>query len=215
MKTEILFFNGWAMDNHAISHLADPHYHVHIYSPHETEIREPETDYILVAWSMGVWAANRYLRSCQHAPKLNIAINGTPFGIHPEYGIDPILFQKTYEHLTPEGMKKIYHRIFYTAEQKDYHDLLPSLSFETQKNSLAYLLKQADSTDNSITQDLLSHPQAWDYAWVSEKDSMFATKQQLNYWHRCPSTQTNVINAAHHLLRSFSSWSAFIEEHQA
>ena len=65
----ILFFNGWAMTPVTVEHLSIPEgYDVLIFWDYRDD-EAVELDFMayeevrVVAWSMGVWAADRYLQS--------------------------------------------------------------------------------------------------------------------------------------------------------
>ena len=68
------------------------------------EIKNSNREKILIAWSMGVWVANQFASEIKFQKA--VAINGTPFGIHKNFGIPPETFQNSIEHFDFELFKK-------------------------------------------------------------------------------------------------------------
>src|SRR5690554_4753505 len=96
----ILFFNGWGMDEHAVSHLNSEGFDVcmmYDFNPLEQipNIFDSYTKLYLVAWSLGVYAAGFALYNSPLHFEKKIAINGTGEPIDDRYGIPEQIFTTT------------------------------------------------------------------------------------------------------------------------
>ena len=96
-KKLIVLFLGYGFDKSSISHLKLGDYGLLVVSDYSDLGFDKEIlidkDIYLIAWSMGVWAANLALKNTPL--KVAIAINGTPFGIDEKYGIKKDIFYKS------------------------------------------------------------------------------------------------------------------------
>ena len=100
----IVFFHGWGMDAAGVSHLQIEDDVLMCYDYRSLDFAFPDLGYYrciyVVAWSMGVWAADRVISRLEMKPERCVALNGTTRPVDDEYGI-PV---KIYE-LTEKGMK--------------------------------------------------------------------------------------------------------------
>lgn len=200
MNPPIYFFNGWGMDEHVIAHLGND-YPLQLITAHpNTPIPEPTSTIIIIAWSFGVYKANQWLT--QQTPaniRTAIAINGTPYGIHPGNGIPETTARATLAQLTDTTRPKLYRRIFgrqFTAT--------PQRDLAEQREEL-----------RAIIETIAHHPCTtiaphWQHAWLSDFDPIFAHEQQQKAWQNTAVTRHN-LDAPHHLLSHFSSWQQFLE----
>ncbi|MBV7434608.1 DUF452 family protein [Cardiobacteriaceae bacterium TAE3-ERU3] len=205
--TAVLLFNGWGMDEHAVAHLDDGREVVVIAPqavPSDLAAQWQGRDVAVVAWSMGVWAANRWL--CAHDVQVSqsIAINGTPFGIDDQRGIPCALFAKTAANLNEVTRRKFYQRVFTQlgAVQDDYDHFLPHSEVVVQQQALEDLLAQSGAVD-------AVYP--WQHAWIARGDRIFSPDNQRAGWAGSDTT-LHVVDGAHHLLRQWSSWQALFDD---
>lgn len=212
MNTTIVFFNGWGMDEQAIQHLSDNRQVISFapQSPHQdilTSLDKQQQPIIVVAWSLGVWAANRFLTKHHNQLRIQqtIALNGTPIGIDEQTGIPSKIFAHTAETLDYQQRNKLYRRIFSCPSwhPDDYSTYLPKLSITTQRASLKWLLTTISASEASHYYD------GWTQAWISEFDPIFPADNQYRYWQEKAVTIQRV-PAPHHLLRQWSSWADFL-----
>ncbi|UJF25432.1 DUF452 family protein [Suttonella sp. R2A3] len=213
MKEAVLVFNGWGMDDRAIEHLCDGR-RVLLIAP-QTPLQtiatminawgERETH--IIAWSMGVWAANRFLSMYSDAllVKKAIAINGTPPGIDDDYGIPLAVFERMVAAFNQQQRNKLYRRIFSLPHWRDddYSAYLPQCAISEQHHALTVLLQASATPYDTYA--------AWSHAWISEMDSVVPSLHQHRYWReRGVCLQTKA--APHHLLRNWSSWADFLHD---
>ncbi|SUO93291.1 pimeloyl-ACP methyl esterase BioG family protein [Suttonella ornithocola] len=191
----ILFYNGWGMDENVIAHLQDRQViYVQNYPQNPLELNSP---HILIAWSMGVWAANPLLAQRHYLP-LTIAINGTPWGIHSEKGMPPRLFQATAARYQEKSQAILYQKLFGTIKG----DFLPHRSIPDQQQELFRLLEIVPQ-----------HPPMdyhWDIAIISTNDKIYPTDNQKNHW---KGTQTTIcpLNTPHYPFANFHHWTEFFD----
>lgn len=213
MKDAVVVFNGWGMDGHAMAHLYDgrdvlliaPETPITMISAAIDEWGERVVN--VVAWSMGVWAANRFFGARQSNLMINkaIAINGTPPGIDDDYAIPWHVFKHMARSFNQQQRTKLYRRIFSMPAWRDddYSAFLPQRDISDQHRALMDLLRACSSASPDY--------QHWTHAWVSVEDPIVPTQQQYRYWQsRDVVLQTKI--GAHHLLRSWSSWADFFDQ---
>ena len=109
-----LIFLGYAFTTECLSSVDFGNYDVSVVYDYQTlefedlmaweKIQNSKREIFLIAWSMGVWAANRFASGLEFQKA--VAINGTPFGIHENFGIPPETFQNSIEHFDFELFKK-------------------------------------------------------------------------------------------------------------
>ncbi len=99
----ILYFAGWGMPPDAVNHLILPENHdlLICYDYQDLNLDFDFSAYRhirLVAWSMGVWAAERALQGIRL--KSATAVNGTGLPCDDNFGIPCAVFKGTLENLT-------------------------------------------------------------------------------------------------------------------
>lgn len=207
----IVFFNGWGMDNHAISSLVRPadFHSLYRYPINPEIIATLPSPCVLIAWSMGVWAAHQ-ARIQRPDWQINyaIAINGTPYGIDAKFGIPPTHFAQTAEYLAQANHQtaardKLYRRMFTQpqARHHPYHAYLPKRSLSDQLQELRYLLNTCPHTPTP--------PLTWHTALISTDDTITPSANQYRYWQTTP-TRIVKLNAPHHPFAQFNSWSEML-----
>lgn len=195
-KLPILFYNGWGMDENTIAHLHDGRAVTHI-NNHPQPFPLLQEPHILIAWSMGVWAAHSLLANRENIA-LAIAINGTPWGIHETYGISPRLFRATAARYNEQNREPLYHKIFGQANSP-YRPRRPA---QAQKQELEMLIECCSAK-------LPNSAYHWDYALISQNDAIFSSDAQMRYWEKTD-TAIMLLNAPHYPLGRWQSWSAFL-----
>jgi Uncharacterized protein conserved in bacteria len=176
----ILIFNGWGFDERIIRGIDSSTYDlllVYDYATPGNELEEytrPYREIVVVAWSYGVFMANRYCNDRHNIVK-RIAINGTLYPIHDEYGIPERIFRATLLNFSEQSREKFYLRVFGgAAAYKDVKEKLPVRSVEDQRNELIYLaeLFQCDTDIKS----------AWDLALISDSDKIVPFRHMKAAW---------------------------------
>ncbi len=99
-KQCVLFFNGWGMDEMAVSHIDMSGLDICMCYDYTTldSLEEDFSAYqkvIVVAWSLGVWAAGEVLSKTTINIEKAIALNGTLQPVDVRFGIAPSIFKNT------------------------------------------------------------------------------------------------------------------------
>ncbi|OOF71461.1 pimeloyl-ACP methyl esterase BioG family protein [Rodentibacter caecimuris] len=195
----ILYFAGWGTPVSAINHLILPKgYDLLICYDYQDLRLDFEfslyQEIRVVAWSMGVWVAERVLSGIPLQSAT--AINGTGKPYDEQCGIPPDIFDATLNNFTEQNRLKFERRMCgkmltnyqQLGEQRSFSDLHLELT------ALFYAIKQDECTD------LLS----WTHAIIAEQDKIFSAQHQQAYWQsRCP---ISFIAGEHYCLPYFSRW---------
>ncbi|CAM2941635.1 pimeloyl-ACP methyl esterase BioG family protein [Helicobacter burdigaliensis] len=131
-----------------------------------------QNEVILLAFSMGVWVANKFLifnKNLSFKIIKNIAINGTLYGINDKFGISYKIFSFTARNFHLESFKKaLFGLSFKKAKNFQFAE-------ENQlKNELEKLLENF-----SLECEIYAF---WDYVFISHNDLVFSTKTQIYFW---------------------------------
>jgi pimeloyl-[acyl-carrier protein] methyl ester esterase len=179
-QTCILFFNGWGMDEKAIAHLSFNGFDLCIFNNYRSidPIGDELGGYqnvILVAWSLGVWAAEQTI--CQSDIRIHksIAVNGTSRPVHDRYGIPRGVFETTLQGWNEANRIKFNRRMMGgTQALNDQERFLPDRSVDDQKGELQAIYRFHESEFPASFH--------WDVALVGEKDLIFSALNQRNWW---------------------------------
>ena len=151
----------------------------------------------VVAWSMGVWVAERVLQgiTLQSAS----AVNGTVLPCDDSFGIPYAIFKGTLENLEENTRSKFERRICgdkVSFERYQQFSARPFNEIHQELTALFAMIQQDKRTD-------LIH---WTNAWVSSRDKIFMPANQHQYWALRCSVQE--IEGEHYVFSRFSHWSA-------
>ncbi|ETD72945.1 hypothetical protein V757_01345 [Pelistega indica] len=215
MKTEfvnhqgehlLVYFAGWGTPPSIVKHLKLPdHTDLLIcYQYHDLICNFNFTVYQsirVVAWSMGVWVAERVM----HNYKLlsATAINGTGTPCHAQTGIPPHIFQRTLNKLSPQTRHYFEHRMCLDKTTlSDYIQRQDYREFEDIRTELHFL---SSAITNDTQKDLIT----WQNAIISRNDSIFPPVNLYRYWeNRCKVIEYPY---AHLLFHHFTEWKNFWE----
>ncbi|TLD82941.1 DUF452 family protein [Helicobacter sp. MIT 11-5569] len=131
----------------------------------------------LIAFSMGVFIARLFLSLHAFKPHKAIAINGTEYGIHKDYGIPLTLFKHTQKHFTNHSnvaLEQFKSNLFeeHLTKTKDFVFLDSNILCD----ELTFFIETC-SAHNSF-----SSPISWDFAYISTRDLIFSPKAQRTFW---------------------------------
>ncbi|AWX13388.1 hypothetical protein CEP49_01905 [Mergibacter septicus] len=200
----IIYFAGWGTPPEAVSHLTlSPEYDLLICYDYQQLTLDfnfiPYQEIYVIAWSLGVWVAERVLGGIVTAEKLTsaVAINGTGLPIDDQQGIPTQVFQATVENLTPNSRQKFERRMCDNAISLAQYRSYLSREFEDVNSELHFLFHQIQQ-DRRI--DLLT----WKKAIIGQQDRIFPVQNQTVYWQkRCP---ISYIESGHYLFNQFQHW---------
>lgn len=182
----IIFFNGWGMDDTAVRHLLPADYDVFtVCDYNELEALPNFSEYkekYVVAWSMGVMVATLY----DIERKSATAINGTPFPIHLEYGINPKVYKLMELGYSEQTKDKFLLKMF----NDDTNVFYPNRDCASQKSELTALKGYSGNVDYKFSRVI-----------IGDNDRIIPTDCQLNYW-----KDYELINEGHCLFHRFSKW---------
>ena len=126
----------------------------------------------LIAFSMGVFVARIFLEQYAIPLQRKIAINGTEYGIHAQYGIPLKFFKLTLKTFDLEAFKR---NLFGEFLEKTRDFIF--LDSTTLREELAFFI---ESCAQFPMQD--SMERHWDYAIISKNDLIFSPHAQQAFW---------------------------------
>lgn len=192
------------MTSAAIEHLALPHayhlLHCHDYRTLSFGIDvSPYKQIYLVAWSMGVWAASQLflqglLPTCTHA----VAIAGTPYPRHNEWGIPEAIFDATHDNLDEANRARFNRRMCGGKSLKHLFEALAARTTEEIKEELREV-----SLHPSIP--FVPTDNLWQEVYIPSDDRIIPSTNQLAWWQQT-NVQQHAIEGQHYPFGHFSSW---------
>lgn len=203
----ILFFSGFSGEKGVFEHLrlgACEVVFVSDYRANDLDLSflDSRGEITLIAWSMGVAMANRFLNQSRLNHPLSqsrlkiakkIAINGTIYGIDKACGIPPFAFKKTIEWLDLQAFKKS------TYGESEPRTTLSQETLVCELNNLYTTLTATPAT-----------PELWDCALVSLEDRIFPARYQLRGWEGHAKRIIHT-HAPHFAFGEFESWGDLCE----
>ncbi len=179
----LLIFNGWGMDETVFRDLLAADIDTLILSDY-SENRFSELVNILgqyqkislLAWSMGVLQAQVFFTEYKELRKkldFALAVNGTLWPIHADYGIAPEVFRDMAVRYSLSRANNFYRQM----SGLDFKKFLlhpPQRSIQSQKRELDLLLKQCDHFKESDS--------VFDKIVISSRDLIMPTRNQHNFW---------------------------------
>lgn len=190
----ILFFLGYSFLPSSLGHLKiNPDYDLAIvydYSDLNCDFLNDfkEKEIYLIAFSMGVWAANLSIKNLNI--KKAVAVNGTPFGIDEKFGISKENFKKTLDNFDFENFKKLC-----------FLSDLKRVNFDFNKDSF-FELKNIYKNATIECKNNIS----WDKVIISKKDLIFPPN--ACEWFSC---QKIYLNSPHFVFFKFDNFGEIFE----
>ncbi|NBI42243.1 DUF452 family protein [[Haemophilus] felis] len=197
----IVYFAGWGTPPSVVEHLILPaNYDLLIcydYQDLTCDFDFSAYQQIrLVAWSMGVWVAERVMQGKKLLSAT--AINGTGLPCHDQFGIPEAIFAGTLAWLNEENRHKFERRICGVKSLLNQYQQLsqrPTLAQIHQELAALYQLLQQDQRTDLIH---------WDKAIVASRDKIFPIQNQRLYWHkRC---NIEEMDGEHLLFPQLNNW---------
>ena len=174
----IIYFAGWGTPTSAVSHLALPENTdlLLCYDYQDLALNVDLSSYSqirVVAWSMGVWVANQVLGQ---TPLVSAtAINGTGKPCDDAMGIPQAVFIGTLEQLDERNLAKFQRRMCGDSTTFEQYSQLSGQRDWQQVRSELSELYQSIQQDNGKSLN-------WTKAIIGEKDRIFPSQNQLNFW---------------------------------
>lgn len=160
----LLIYAGWSVDATPFTQLRCPGYDiavVHDYSTIEPVEIDGYGEVVVLAWSLGVHAAEL---TCSHLPlTLTIAVNGTPYPVDDRRGIPTAIYEGTAGGLNERALLKFRHRMGAPAIPRG-----PRPIANLQTELLGFPRGEVDFR--------------WDRAIISAADRIFPPQNQREAW---------------------------------
>lgn len=165
----LLVFNGWsvpvppAVDTPQV--VAD--YDIAVVSGYDSfvlpQLPREYDEVVLLAWSLGVHAAEIALKQTSLPLTLTVAVNGTPFPVDDSRGIPEAVFRATAEQLTEQSLARFRRRMGAPAMERGPRPL------------------------EELRRELIEFPTEpvefrWDRAVISKADRIFPPENQRRAW---------------------------------
>ena len=195
----IIFFNGWGMDDFVVSNLECEDYNVIVfYDYNDLSLDINLNDYKekhIIAWSMGVMIATLFDFG---EIKSSVAIAGTPYPIHNEYGIPERIYNLTIKGFNEKSAEKFMKRMFTELPQ---WDKFSDRTIESQKSELIKMLEYKPN-ENFVYSKVI----------IPDNDLIIPTKNQANYWSKYIGNKLYLerVNSGHCPFSLFNSWAEIL-----
>jgi biotin synthesis protein BioG len=206
----IVLFAGWGCDEHLFIPLLNDDFDYLLffhYSADEALVLPEMKQYrkiTLIAWSLGVWAAEYMLAKTGIDPDLRIAVNGTPFPADDKYGIPLRIFEGTLNNINEENMNKFYFRMFGDKKTNELNrEMIPHRTLKSLHDELRWLYNR-----------MMEHTYEgfrWDFAVTSEIDRVFPAENVNSYWAKEKKTKHIILPVPHYFFNDWKSLTEFID----
>lgn len=202
----ILFFNGWGMDDRTIAHIDHSKYDVVMFNEYhdfsfDARILDGYNQIFIVAWSLGVWVANKIMQTYNLKINKTIAINGTLQPIDNQNGISIGVFQGTIDNWNESNRTRFQMRMFKSRQIfSENINKLPIRTISEQKEELIAL-------QTAIVSQTIEYAN-WDKVYCGTDDLIFVNTNQKNAWQN--RTQLIEIEMSHFPFLELHNWETIV-----
>lgn len=197
----ILFFAGWGMDREIFAETRRPGYDIMVVYDYtnpdlDTTTIDRYEEIVILAWSMGVYFADRFIRECNLKNAVLtkcVAVNGTLSPIDDTLGIPPSIYELTSALPDANAIKKFCRRICGGASAMNrLMPKAPSRSVDELRNELSAIRNVVEnnplpSADTSL----------WDEIIISTGDLIFPPTNMMRAWENAADRITLLQEGAH------------------
>lgn len=213
----IIYFCGWGMTPATVSHLTLPDQCdlLALYDYRDLEQSDDLADLpwgsyeavTIVAWSLGVWAAEQVVPHWSILPTKQrlIAVAGSPYPMHNQWGIPNQIFIGTLEGLTDENRQRFNRRMCGGKRYKQLYDILserPTTELRDELQAVYDSLAIPEASESTPHTHL-----AWDLAIIGERDQIFPAKNLSTLWKAVNVPTLLLPDGYHYLFDLWQSWS--------
>ncbi len=182
----MLIFSGWASDERLFPISSDTEKDICVCSDYRTlewdmEIFRPYKEIEVMAWSMGVFVANKLLLGRRLPVVRAVAINGTLYPCHDEKGIPVAIYTGTEKNLTEGNLLKFYRRMCNRAN--DFENFL-KFNFAFSIPELQDALQNIRMTQER--EPFLSDKNIFTEVVIGLSDRIFPPENQKRAWANFP-----------------------------
>ena len=213
----IIYFCGWGMTPATVSHLTLPDQCdlLALYDYRTLELSDDIADLswdsyeavTIVAWSLGVWAVEQVVPHWSLLPSTQrlIAVAGSPYPMHDQWGIPKQIFVGTLEGLTDENRQRFNRRMCGGKRYKQLYDILserPTTELRDELQAVYDSLATLEASESTPHTRL-----AWDLAIIGERDQIFPAKNLSTLWKAVNVPTLLLPDGYHYLFDLWQSWS--------
>lgn len=203
----VVFFGGWGSDENTFVPLCNDEFDFimfYNYSADEALILPEMKTYdriTVIAFSLGVWAAEYLAGKIKIKPDLTIAVNGTPVPADERYGIPLNIIEGTLNNITEGNISKFYLRMFGSKEAFEANaDRMPRRTLKSLHDELRWLYnRMMEQKDSGFI---------WNYAVTSLNDRVYPSANLEEFWKTQQETNHFTLPLPHYF---FHKWGSFIE----
>ena len=197
----IVYFAGWGTPPSVVQHLSIPPAYdlllCYDYRDFSLEFDFSRYENVrLVAWSMGVWVADRVMGQ---VPLFSAtAINGTGLPMDDDYGIPCAVFQGTLDTLDEINQGKFERRMCGDKQLLQQYQSLEG------RRSIEEIHAELTALYDALSAEHQHTGLPWTKAIIGTQDRIFPAQNQRNYWHeRCEVSEMVV---GHYLFPLLQTW---------
>lgn len=202
----ILFFCGWGTTPEVVAHLSPAEdtdllgiYDYSTCSEAELPDLSMYEELAVVAWSMGVWAAEQCASTLQRVTTA-VAVNGTPLPMHDRYGIPLLTFEGTLRGLNDMNRERFDRRMCGGRELLEVYRSFSQRPTEDLRTELTQVYQRISGVE----------PKApclpWSQAVVSQRDMIMPAGHQEAYWRRWSVPIRTLEGQGHYPFMQYQSW---------
>lgn len=198
-KRLILFFAGWGMDEKPFVSLVKPGYDIMLVydyrnSMFDMSLLDGYDEICVLAWSLGVWHADRFLVENPQLPITRcIAINGTLNPIDDTEGIPERIYDMTSALPNEAALAKFYRRI--CGSQSAMEKLMPVLP----QRDVNELRDELVAIRRRLKGGRLTDTSRWDEIYLSDSDQIFPFQNMSKAWENAGG-RVRVLHGCHHAI---------------
>ncbi len=161
----------------------------------------------IVAWSLGVWAAEQVVPHWSILPTKQrlIAVAGSPYPMHDQWGIPKQIFVGTLEGLTDENRQRFNRRMCGGKRYKQLYDILSERPTTELRDELQAVYDSLATPEASGSTPHIRL--AWDLAIIGERDQIFPEKNLSTLWKAVNVPTLLLPDGYHYLFDLWQSWS--------
>ncbi len=218
-KELILFFNGWAMTPETIEHLSSDESQdllvVWDYRSLDLDFDfKPYTSIKLIAWSMGVWAADEWYTSLDEKPTIiqAVAVCGTGYPMSDERGIPQAIFEGTLEGVSEKNRERFNRRMCGGKSLRHLFEALAKRPTDEIKSELQNVYDK-EVKRLSLGEGIKQEIAPWTKAIIGAKDRIIPADNQKHYWTELELEVEILEDEAHYIFASFTTWEELFHKH--
>lgn len=180
----ILIFAGWGMDATPFRHISRPGYDTLVLWDYrdltiDWSMVSAYDEIVLIAWSMGVYAASMSIHAIDDRISARIAVNGTLTPVDNLRGIPEAIFEGTAATLDERNLRKFFRRMCGDRQTTERFMLVaPSRPVGELVDELRAIYPEPWFANPKVTD--------WDLAVIGRDDAIFPACNQQRAWHDTP-----------------------------